>query len=79
MAAQCSDHVPVIEHLVNTARGFIFDTGLAPACVGSALAALRILRTEPERPAQVLAAAKAIAETAGVAGADVGGGAGAAR
>jgi 8-amino-7-oxononanoate synthase len=56
----------VIEHLVDTARGFIFDTGLAPACVGSALAALRILRTEPERPARVLAAAKAIAETAGV-------------
>jgi 8-amino-7-oxononanoate synthase len=38
----------VIEHLVNTARTFIFDTGLAPAAAGSALAALRLLRAEPE-------------------------------
>ena len=27
---------------------FIFDTGLAPACVGGALAALRVMREEPE-------------------------------
>ncbi|AEW92730.1 MULTISPECIES: 8-amino-7-oxononanoate synthase [Streptomycetaceae] len=40
---------PVIEHLVNSARTFIFDTGLAPAAVGGALAALRLLRREPER------------------------------
>ncbi|MFG2222377.1 8-amino-7-oxononanoate synthase [Streptomyces sp. NPDC048644] len=39
----------VIEHLVNTARTFIFDTGLAPAAVGGALAALRLLRREPAR------------------------------
>lgn len=39
----------VIEHLVNTARTFIFDTGLAPAAAGAALAALRLLRREPER------------------------------
>ena len=31
----------VIAHLVDTARSFIFDTGLAPAAVGAALAALR--------------------------------------
>ncbi|MEW2546165.1 8-amino-7-oxononanoate synthase [Streptomyces sp. NPDC047002] len=37
----------VIEHLVNTARTFIFDTGLAPAAAGAALAALRCLRAEP--------------------------------
>ena len=40
----------VIEHLVDTARSFIFDTGLAPASVGAALAALRVLRAEPDRP-----------------------------
>ena len=34
----------VIAHLVDTARSFIFDTGLAPACVGAALAALRVLQ-----------------------------------
>ncbi|WJD95744.1 8-amino-7-oxononanoate synthase [Streptomyces antimycoticus] len=43
----------VIEHLVNTARTFIFDTGLNPAAVGAALASLRLLRREPERAARV--------------------------
>ncbi|ATW47386.1 8-amino-7-oxononanoate synthase [Streptomyces xantholiticus] len=37
----------VIDHLVNTARTFIFDTGLAPAAAGGALASLRVLRREP--------------------------------
>ncbi|WP_030545968.1 8-amino-7-oxononanoate synthase [Streptomyces exfoliatus] len=37
----------VIEHLVNTARTFIFDTGLAPAAAGGALAGLRLLVAEP--------------------------------
>ncbi|MFD7551326.1 8-amino-7-oxononanoate synthase [Streptomyces sp. NPDC059816] len=47
----------VIEHLVNAARTFIFDTGLAPAAVGAALAALRVLHAEPDRPARVRAVA----------------------
>ncbi|MFI8228249.1 8-amino-7-oxononanoate synthase [Streptomyces sp. NPDC085900] len=42
----------VIDHLVNAARTFIFDTGLAPAAAGAALAALRLLRREPERAAR---------------------------
>jgi len=58
--------VPVVEHLVDTARSFIFDTGLAPASAGTALAALRILAAEPDRPAATLAAAAAIAASAGV-------------
>ncbi|WP_061451717.1 aminotransferase class I/II-fold pyridoxal phosphate-dependent enzyme, partial [Streptomyces scabiei] len=33
----------VIDHLVNAARTFIFDTGLAPAATGAALAALLLL------------------------------------
>ncbi|MFJ8667430.1 8-amino-7-oxononanoate synthase [Streptomyces sp. NPDC093600] len=37
----------VIEHLVNAARTFIFDTGLAPAAVGAALASLRLIHGEP--------------------------------
>ncbi|MGA4843381.1 8-amino-7-oxononanoate synthase [Streptomyces sp. G45] len=47
----------VIDHLVNTARTFIFDTGLAPAAAGAALAALRLLRREPERARRARAAA----------------------
>ncbi|MER6567819.1 8-amino-7-oxononanoate synthase [Streptomyces sp. NPDC001093] len=42
----------VIDHLVNAARTFIFDTGLAPAAAGAALAALRLLLREPERAAR---------------------------
>ncbi|MBV9312720.1 MAG: 8-amino-7-oxononanoate synthase [Pseudonocardia sp.] len=57
--------VEVIEHLVDTARGFIFDTGLAPASVGSALMALRVLAGEPALPAAVLANALAIADVVG--------------
>jgi 8-amino-7-oxononanoate synthase len=56
----------VTAHLVDTARTFIFDTGLAPACVGAALAALRVLRAEPERPLAVLRVAAALAAAAGV-------------
>ncbi|MFF3835589.1 8-amino-7-oxononanoate synthase [Streptomyces sp. NPDC002458] len=47
----------VIQHLVNTARTFIFDTGLAPAAVGAALGALRLLRREPDRAARAGAVA----------------------
>ena len=36
-------------HLIDAARPFIFDTGLAPAAVGAALAALRVLIAEPWR------------------------------
>lgn len=42
----------VIEHLVNTARTFIFDTGLNPAAAGAALASVRLLHREPERAAR---------------------------
>ncbi|MDX6356024.1 MAG: 8-amino-7-oxononanoate synthase [Streptomyces sp.] len=48
----------VIEHLVNAARTFIFDTGLAPAAAGAALGALRLLRREPERAERSRAVAR---------------------
>jgi 8-amino-7-oxononanoate synthase len=43
----------VVDHLVDTARTFIFDTGLAPPSVGAALAALRVLAATPTLPGVV--------------------------
>lgn len=54
-------------HLVDTARPFIFDTGLAPAAVGAAMAALRVLADEPWRPQAVLDHAGALADACDVA------------
>ena len=48
----------VIEHLVNSARTFIFDTGLAPAAAGAALGALRLLVREPQRADRARAVAR---------------------
>jgi 8-amino-7-oxononanoate synthase len=59
-----------IDHLVDTARTFIFDTGLAPPNVGSALAALHVLRREPERVGAVRRNATRLAELARAAGLD---------
>ncbi len=49
------------EHLVNRARSFIFDTGLAPASAAAALAAVRIIRDEPWRAESVRSNAAALA------------------
>jgi 8-amino-7-oxononanoate synthase len=55
----------VIELLISTARPFIFDTGLAPASVGAAQAALQILIDEPWRAAAVRSHAVTLAELVG--------------
>jgi len=52
----------VIDLLVNTARAFIFDTGLAPSCVGAAQAALRVLAAEPSLAAASRANAAQLAQ-----------------
>ncbi len=54
----------VVAHLVDAARSFIFDTGLAPAAAGAALTALGVLRHEPERVTALHAAAAAVASSA---------------
>lgn len=39
----------VVEHVLDSSRTFLFDTGLNPSAVGGALAALRLIAAEPER------------------------------
>lgn len=52
----------VRDHLIDAARTFIFDTGLTPAAVGAAAAALRVLIDEPWRAEAVISRARALAE-----------------
>lgn len=52
----------VVRHLVETARTFVFDTALAPASAGAALAALRVLVAEPERAGAVRDRARRLSE-----------------
>ena len=52
-------------HLIDAARTFIFDTGLAPAAVGAARAALQVLRAEAWRPDAVLRNARELAAICG--------------
>ena len=56
----------VRDHLIDAARPFIFDTGLAPAAVGAARAALRVLQAEAWRPDAVLRHACELADICGV-------------
>ncbi|MGB2919905.1 MAG: 8-amino-7-oxononanoate synthase, partial [Mycobacterium sp.] len=58
--------VAVRDHLIDAARPFIFDTGLAPAAVGAAHAALQVLVDEPWRAQRVLDQAAALASICGV-------------
>lgn len=48
-------------HLIDAARPFIFDTGLAPAAVAAADAALAELRADPALAGRVLSRARAVA------------------
>lgn len=52
------------DHLIDTARPFIFDTGLAPASAGAALAALALVTDE--RVASLAAVTLQLAEALGV-------------
>lgn len=52
----------VIDHLIATARTFIFDTGLNPAAAGAALAAVDIVVGEPQLADRALANAAKLAQ-----------------
>ncbi len=54
------------EHLVNTARTFIFDTALAPGAAAAAAMACRVISAEPERVQELHRVADAIAAAAGI-------------
>ncbi|NUU20984.1 MAG: 8-amino-7-oxononanoate synthase [Streptomycetaceae bacterium] len=54
----------VTDHLVDTARPFIFDTGLAPVSVAAALESLRILRERPALADDVRTRARQLADGA---------------
>jgi 8-amino-7-oxononanoate synthase len=56
----------VIDHLVNRARPFIYDTGLAPPAAAGALAALEVLTTRSDLPALVRTRATELAGALGV-------------
>ena len=53
-------------HLIDAARPFIFDTGLAPAAVGAARAALGVLKAQAWRPEAALKHARELAQICGV-------------
>jgi 8-amino-7-oxononanoate synthase len=57
----------VRDHLIDAARPFIFDTGLTPAAVGAAAAALGVLIDEPWRAQAVISRARELAEMCDVA------------
>jgi 8-amino-7-oxononanoate synthase len=68
----------LISHLKRTLSGFVFSVGLAPPMAAAALAALRILRDEPERVARLNRNAALFARLLRDGGLDIGGSAGAA-
>jgi 8-amino-7-oxononanoate synthase len=63
-------HPDVVDHLVDSARSFIFDTGLAPASAGAALASLRLLGAQPALPTYARQVTRRLAEVARAVGLD---------
>ena len=60
----CCDKV-LRDHLLNTARGFIFSTALPPPVLGAALEGIRLARVEPWRRERALALAQRLRDALG--------------
>ena len=56
----------VIDHLINAARSFVYDTALAPPAAAAALRSIEILEEDPDLPARARAAARRLAGSLGV-------------
>ncbi|MFZ3494858.1 type I polyketide synthase [Streptomyces sp. 5.8] len=74
--ASCGGYVAgsraVVEYLRYTVPGFVYSAGMTPADTAAALAALRLLRTEPQRVTRLAANAALFVRLARAAGIDVG-------
>jgi len=62
---------PVVDLLVNRARSFIYTTGLPPAVAAAALAAIDVVRREPQRLGSMRANARRLREELRACGYDV--------
>ncbi len=56
----------VVDHVINTARPFIYDTGLAPAAAGAATESLSILASDPGPVDRLRQVAQALGASVGV-------------
>jgi 8-amino-7-oxononanoate synthase len=74
--ASCGGYIAgrrtIVEHLKYGAPGFIYSVGMSPPDAGAALAAIRLMRSEPERVARLLANVRLFRELAGARGLDTG-------
>jgi myxalamid-type polyketide synthase MxaB len=66
--ASCGGYIAgcreVVEYLKYTAPGFVFSVGMSPANAAAALAAIQLLKTEPQRVARLCDRAKLFLELA---------------
>jgi 7-keto-8-aminopelargonate synthetase-like enzyme len=74
--ASCGGYIAgrraLIEYLKYTAGGFVFSVGISPPNAAAALAALRLLRAEPERVARLRQRASLFRAAASQHGLDIG-------